>query len=793
MRCAVLGVVFALVVGVYAWSANSGPIELLGSKAENTYYNLLVQGLCSGQLNLKTPVPPGLKQLADPYDPMASDPYRWNYGHPLHDLSYYKGKLYLYFGITPALMLFWPCRALTGHCLLHKDAVVIFFSAGFLAGAGLLLSLWRRYFADVSFWIVVSCVIALGLANFTPAILERCDVYEVAISCGYAMTMLALAGIWCACHDSRRQWPWLAAASLAYGLALGARPSLLFGAIILLTPVVQAWRQKRCVWPLLIAATIPIVLIGLGLMFYNALRFGNPLDFGQHYLLSSTRLDTANQFLPRYLWFNSRISFLQPARWSGHVPFVNDIVVPSLPAGAGEPEHPFGVLTNIPLIWLALAVPLAWRGRSAEVRSTLRCFLGAIALLSAICALTLLLYFTMCLRYEVEFTHSLVLLAVVGILALEHALAGHPAWRRVARCGWGLLLTFSVAFNLLAGFGLQAEARLNLGKAFEQMGRVDDAIAEYQKALRIRPDYADAQNNLGNALHLKGRLDEAISHYQEALVVKPDDAEAHNNLGNALLETGRADEAISQYQLALHFAPAFAEAHNNLATALDRKGRVDEAIVQYQDALRISPSYAEARYNLALALEQKGRSDQAILQYREALQIKPDYAEAHNALGAALLQKGSVDEAISEFQNALQTMPSLAAAHYNLALALVRMGRVDEAISQYQMTLRLEPADVESQNNLAWLLATCAQASLRNGDKAVELARQANALTGGENPVILHTLAAAYAEAGRFSEAVQTAQRALQLAGAQSKTRLAGQLQSELNLYETGRPFHDPE
>src|ERR1039458_7587560 len=98
-------------------------------------------------------------------------------------MSYYREKLYLYFGITPALVLFWPYVALTGHYLLHRDAVVIFFSTGFLVGAGLLLAVWRRYFAAVSFWIIVSCIVALGLANFTPEILTRCDVYEVAISC----------------------------------------------------------------------------------------------------------------------------------------------------------------------------------------------------------------------------------------------------------------------------------------------------------------------------------------------------------------------------------------------------------------------------------------------------------------------------------------------------------------------------------------------------------------------------------------------------------------------------------
>ncbi|MGD0814604.1 MAG: tetratricopeptide repeat protein [Verrucomicrobiota bacterium] len=619
-RCAVLGAVFVLVIGVYAWSANSGLLELLGSKAENTYYNLLVQGFRAGQLNLKTAVPPVLAQLADPYEPAANNPYRWDYGHPLHDLSYYNGKLYLYFGITPALVLFWPCRALTGHYLLHKDAVLIFVSAGFLVGAGLLLSLWKRYFADVSFWIVVSCIIALGLADFTPAILERCDVYEVAISCGYAMTMLALAGIWCAGHDSRRQWPWLAAASLAYGLAVGARPSLLFGAIILLAPVVQARRQKRPVWPLLLAASIPIVLIGLGLMSYNALRFGNPLDFGHHYQLTTTRQDTLNQFHPRYLWFNSRISFLQPAQWSGDVPFVNDIVVPSLPTGAGEPEHPFGVLTNIPLIWLALAVPLAWRNRSAEVRSTLRCFLGAIALLSAICALTILLYFTMCLRYEVEFAHALVFQAVIGIFGLERALSGRPGWRQAARCGWGLLMAFSVAFNLLASFDLRAEAHLHLGRSLLLKGELDTAIVEFRQALQINPGCAKAQNNLANSL----------------------------------------------------------------------------------------------------------------------------------------LHKGSIAEAIDHFQHAL----------------------------------RIEPADLATQNILAWLLATGPEASLRNGNKAVELAEQANHLAGGKNPLVLYTLAAAYAETGRFSEAVVTAQRGRQLAETQSKPRLAAQLQLEINMFQAGRPFH---
>ena len=123
-----------------------------------------------------------------------------------------------------------------------------------------------------------------------PVLLARSDVYEVAISCGYMLTMLALAAIWCALHEPERRGRWLAAASLAYGLAVGARPSLLFGAVILLVPVAQAWRERRnrlAGVAVLMAATGPILLIGLGLMLYNALRFDNPFEFGLHYQLDS--------------------------------------------------------------------------------------------------------------------------------------------------------------------------------------------------------------------------------------------------------------------------------------------------------------------------------------------------------------------------------------------------------------------------------------------------------------------------------------------------------------------------
>jgi tetratricopeptide (TPR) repeat protein len=224
----------------------------------------------------------------------------------------------------------------------------------------------------------------------------------------------------------------------------------------------------------------------------------------------------------------------------------------------------------------------------------------------------------------------------------------------------------------------------NLGIALFKTGHVDEAMVHYQKALEIKPDFAEAHNNLGNFLFQKGSVDEAMVHYQKALEINPDYAKAHYNLGNALIQKGRVDEAIAHFQKALQINPDYADAHNNLGYALIQKGRVDEAIAHFQKALQINPDYADAHNNLGNILLQKGSVDEAITHYQKALQIKPDDADAHNNLGTALLQKGKVDEAIPHFQKALQINPDFAKAHKNLSNALLQKGRMDEAIPHFQ-------------------------------------------------------------------------------------------------------------
>jgi tetratricopeptide (TPR) repeat protein len=194
-------------------------------------------------------------------------------------------------------------------------------------------------------------------------------------------------------------------------------------------------------------------------------------------------------------------------------------------------------------------------------------------------------------------------------------------------------------------------------------GRIGDAVAQYQLALSLRPDFADAHNNLGVALAAQGRIDDAVAHYERALVLKPDCADAHGNLGAVLAAKGRIADAVIHCERALLLNPGHVGIHYNLAVALAAQGRIADATAHYRRALVLKPDYADAHNNLGNCLWTQGHSDEALAHYARALAINPDHAEAHNNLGNLFLERGKFDEAMAHYSRAIAIKPANTEAH----------------------------------------------------------------------------------------------------------------------------------
>ncbi len=370
-------------------------------------------------------------------------------------------------------------------------------------------------------------------------------------------------------------------------------------------------------------------------------------------------------------------------------------------------------------------------------------------------------------------------LASLGIITLASAGAAllMSRWRP-----WGRLAGYLLCVTLLATLA---------ALTWRQSRMYTDVETLYRTTLDANPDCWLAHNNLANVLAGCGRVEEAIAHYQKAMQLRPDEARAPNNLAMALIGRGQVDEAITYLRRALEIKPDFAEIQLNLGTALVRRGQVEEAIPCFRKALEIKPDLATAHFDLGTALVNRGRVEEAIPCFRKALEIKPDFAEAHLNLGTALDNRGQIEEAIACFRKVLEIKPDFAEAHYNLGMTLYRQGKDADAAGQFREAVRRLPSHLAFVNQLAWVLATCADASIRNAAEAVELAQRAVALCQDREPAVLGTLAAAYAESGQFSKAVETAERAIALASARGDHALADTLRARLKLYQAGSPYHE--
>ncbi len=318
-----------------------------------------------------------------------------------------------------------------------------------------------------------------------------------------------------------------------------------------------------------------------------------------------------------------------------------------------------------------------------------------------------------------------------------------------------------------------------------------DSASVFQHAIDVTDNNFLAEHNLALALARAGETQAAIVHFRAALSHRGADPKSHYNLGTLLAREGQYAEARDQYLLAARRMPRHAAPRCGLGALALRTGDYQAALRYYAEGRRIEPAVAEAHIGYGDAWQGLGDWVQAAAAYDAALKVRPRSAGVYRKLADVRLRQGKLDETQQALESAVQLEPDDATGHLLLADVLAHQRRWREAIASYRRALSLSGEMLTAANNLAWIFATHPDATLRNGAEAVRLAEKTCGAAGHGSPQLLDTLSAAYAEAGRFDDAVRTVRQAIEQAEAAGQRPLADQLRERLKLYEERRPFRE--
>jgi hypothetical protein len=453
---------FALLVSFYGWTTVSNHLNWHFGAEQRDHYNLLVHGFLDGHLSLKADVPAAVLQSPNPYDP-AQRPD----GVALHDASLYQGKYYIYYGVVPAIVALLPFRLVAGFDLPVPVAVLGFAVAALAVGLSLIAVIRRRYFPrcgpGVAFWLALG----FGFASCAPLLVRRSNIYEVPITSGSFFALTALACFYAAVHRSSRRVAWIAASSLAWGLAIGCRPTYFFAPLGLLfgyrlwlgREAAQPGRRGEA-WRIALAAIGPIALIGAALAWYNYARFGRVTEFGVSYILSGVYESKIEHFRLRYVPWNAYAYWLAPGEWGRYFPFFHELPI----AWAKPRQHygmdfAFGLLANVPYLWLGA---LAWLRvkRSSVSAGPLRAVIAATTWAGFATAAFLMCFYAAMARYLGDFAPALAVLAAVGAMGIVERSGGCTGrWRgRVVRT---VVVGYAIASVFIVGVvSLQIYSRL---------------------------------------------------------------------------------------------------------------------------------------------------------------------------------------------------------------------------------------------------------------------------------------------------------------------------------------------
>jgi protein O-mannosyl-transferase len=398
------------------------------------------------------------------------------------------------------------------------------------------------------------------------------------------------------------------------------------------------------------------------------------------------------------------------------------------------------LLSYMPLLALLAAFAIAWWWRRSWGHAVVTVLVCYVAMLLPVLGFVNITY----MKYSLVADHWQYVAMVVPIAAFTAWLAGF-ADRNVSR--W------------LSAFGCAALLLTLSVLTWRQSGLYSDSVACFKETIARNPASWPAHMILGTALAHRNELDSAILEFQKAIDINPHDAELESFMAEALMHRpDRLDEAIALLERALELEPDRAVVHFNLGSALAREGKLEQAISQFERCLQLDPNQIGASYNLGMALKNLGQYDLAIARFEDELSKNPGVGLARDNLNGAIAEREKLAKAIKQ--------------------------RIEE--------VKRHPTNTAQMSEIAWVLATNPNASVRNGAESVELAQRAVKTTGGDDPQALVALAAAYAEVGRFNEAVPTGELAVHFA---SDKATADRYRGYLRWYKDGKPlrvFHDP-
>jgi protein O-mannosyl-transferase len=329
---------------------------------------------------------------------------------------------------------------------------------------------------------------------------------------------------------------------------------------------------------------------------------------------------------------------------------------------------------------------------------------------------------------------------------------------------------------------------------FRQVSYWKNGETVFTHAIEVTQNNYAAHDCLGEVFLREGKPALAIEECTKALEIKPTSAYAHSNLGAALAKQGKYAEALAHFRQAVELMPELAGARNNLGKALGTQGQFGEALEQFREAIRLEPDWLPPMNDFAFLVathpELRGRDVNEAIRVATRACVLTNYKNIAylSTLAAVYISADKFSEAAYALETALKLEPNSTALHNGLGDILLSQGRFKEAIGELRDSLKIEPNNADAKNNLAWILATCPDANFRNPSDAIRLAEEACRATNYSKASKLDTLGAAFASAGRFPEAIETAQKALGMAD-RSQTELLKTIQEHLDMYGASKPY----